>query len=71
MAFYYTSLITDEISRLKLENFEKFVSEMAQEHNKNASSKVNLMVHGTTSAGSEIQRGFKDNMKLIIGCKSY
>lgn len=71
MAFYYTSLITDNVSRLKLENFERRVSELAREHNKNESSKVHLMIHGTTAAGAEIQRGFMDTMRLVFGCESF
>jgi hypothetical protein len=70
LAFYYTSLITDDISRLKLENFENRANEMAREHNMNGSNLVHLTIHGTNTAGSEIQRGFKDTMKLTIGCKS-
>lgn len=71
MAFYYTSLITDEISRLKLENFGRVVCEMAEKHNKNQTSRVNLLVHGTTAAASEVQRGFMNTMKLTVGCELF
>ncbi|KAI6191206.1 SSD domain-containing protein [Aphelenchoides bicaudatus] len=70
LAFYYTSLITDDVSRLRLENFERRINEMAQEHNQNASKLVHLTIHGTNTAGAEIQRGFKDIMKLTIGSVS-
>lgn len=70
MAFYYTSLITNDTSRLKLELFENRVNELAREHNKNESKLVHLTIHGTNTAGNEIQRGFQDTMKLTVGCKS-
>jgi hypothetical protein len=69
LAFYYTSLITDDVSRQKLETFEKIANKMAREHNKNGSKKTHLTVHGSNTVGAEIQRGFKDTMKLTVGCK--
>lgn len=71
MVFYYTSLIKDEKSKLQLETFERRVSEMAKEHNRNNSKLVHLRIHGTNTAGHEIRRGLKDTMKLIIGCESF
>jgi hypothetical protein len=70
MAFYYTSLITDEISRLKLVNFGDEVAKLVSEHNNNSSSRIHLILHGTTVAGAEVQRSASETMKLSVGCKS-